>query len=117
MSSSFPELGDGLEAIGAAASYRFDAEQFGRAVSFGTPVEVQAGDVIFEAGDDDPDLILIESAIIDIIRTATPDAPEQFFIRSGPGQFVGEVNLLTGQTRILSARVVDSVFNDPAATE
>jgi len=108
MSSSFPELGDGLEAIGAAASYRFDAEQFGRAVSFGTPVEVQAGDVIFEAGDDDPDLILIESAIIDIIRTATPDAPEQFFIRSGPGQFVGEVNLLTGQTRILSARVVEA---------
>src|ERR1700710_836814 len=97
--SSFPELGDGLEAIGAAASYRFDAEQFERATSFGTAEEVAPGQVVFAVGDDDADLILIESGSVDVIRTATDDAPEEFFIRSGPGQFVGELNLLTGQTR------------------
>ena len=107
LASSFPELGDGLEAIGVVASYRFDAEQFERATSFGRPEQVEAGQVMFEAGDEDSDLILIESATIDVIRTATDDAPEEFFIRSGPGQFVGEVNLLTGQTRILSARVIE----------
>jgi thioredoxin reductase (NADPH) len=108
MTSSFPELGDGPEAIGAAASYTFDAEQFARAASFGTPQEVSAGELVFEAGDENGDLILVDTATIEVVRTATPDAPEETFLRSGPGQFVGELNLLTGQTRIVSARVVEA---------
>jgi thioredoxin reductase (NADPH) len=108
MASSFPELGDGLEAIGAAASYTFDAEQFARAASFGTPQQVRAGEVVFDAGDENGDLILLETATIEVVRTATPDAPEEIFLHNGPGQFVGELNLLTGQTRIVSARVVEA---------
>jgi len=108
MASSFPELGDQLETIGAAASYRFDVEQFARAAAFGTAHQVSAGQLVFEAGDDDCDLILVDTGAVEVIRTVTADAPEEFFLRSGPGQFVGELNLLTGQTRILSARVVEA---------
>jgi thioredoxin reductase (NADPH) len=108
MESSFPELGDGPEAIGAAASYTFDAEQFARAASFGKPQQVRAGELVFEAGDANGDLILLATATIEVLRTATPDAPEETFLHTGPGQFVGELNLLTGQTRIVSARVVEA---------
>ena len=105
MESTFPEVGDGREALQTAAFYRFDAEQFARAVTYGTAHPVEAGHVLFEVGDDDADLILVESGSVEEFQGDTHDAPEEIFVASGPGQFVGEMNVLTGQTRILSARV------------
>jgi thioredoxin reductase (NADPH) len=107
MVTAFPEIGERDEDLGAAASYTFDDEQFARAISYGVPDEVTAGEFVFAAGDEDTDLILIDSAVVEVVRTATADAPEEFFLRSGPHQFVGELNVLTGQVRILSARVVE----------
>ena len=106
--SSFPEIGEQLEELGAAASYHLDEEQFARAISYGTAQNVTAGEFVFTVGDEDSDLILIETGLVEVVRTATEDAPEEFFLRSGPGHFLGELNLLTGQTRILSARVAES---------
>jgi thioredoxin reductase (NADPH) len=62
MASPFFELGDRLEEIDAAASYRFDSEQFARAASFGTPQEVAAGQFVFEAGDADSTIWASRSA-------------------------------------------------------
>ena len=73
--------------------------------SFGEPVEVVAGDTLFRAGDRSYDLVLIDSGTIDIVREATRDAPELIVAQHGPGRFVGELNLLTGQTVFLTARV------------
>ena len=99
MASSFPEIGDRPEVLGATASYHFDDEQFARAVAYGQSCEVAAGELLFEVGDEDTDLILVGTATIDLMRGA------ELVMRCGPGQFVGELNLLTGQTRIVSARV------------
>jgi thioredoxin reductase (NADPH) len=104
VSPYFPELGARLD---ATATYHFDEEQFARAAAYGRAIEVAAGDVLFESGDVDADLILVGTATIDVFRAAGPDLPEELLLRSGPGQFVGEMTLLTGQTRILSARVAE----------
>ena len=108
MESSFPEIGDRPEELDAVASHVLDAEQFARAASYGTPQQVAAGEFVFQAGDDDADLILVETARLEVLLTATEDSPEEVFLRSGPGQFVGELNLLTGQTRLLSGRVAEA---------
>ncbi len=42
-----------------------------------------------------------------MVRAATRDAPEASLVRHGPGAFVGELSLLTGQTTYLTARVVE----------
>jgi thioredoxin reductase (NADPH) len=105
MDSSFPELGETSDEIEAVASYRLDDEQFARAAAYGSPQKVAAGDYVFRAGDDDEDLILVGTALLEVVLAATADGPEEVMLRSGPGQFVGELNLLTGQTRVLSARV------------
>jgi thioredoxin reductase (NADPH) len=105
MDSSFPELGDGPEALGAVASYRLDGDQFARAAAYGTAHEVVAGEFLFAEGDHDVDLILVATATVEVLMPATPDAGEEVILRSGPGQIMGELNLLTGQTRIVSGRV------------
>jgi thioredoxin reductase (NADPH) len=100
--SSFPELGSRPD---ESATYHFDDEQFARATAYGQPVEVAAGDLLFEAGDENADLILVATATVDLFRAAGPELPEELLLRAGPHQFVGEMTLLTGQTRIISARV------------
>jgi thioredoxin reductase (NADPH) len=104
VSPYFPELGAQLD---ATASYHFDDEQFARATAYGTPAEVTAGEVLFEAGDEDADLILVGTATVDIFRSSDAELGEERLLRSGPGQFIGEMNLLTGQTRLLTARVTE----------
>jgi thioredoxin reductase (NADPH) len=46
--------------------------------------------------------------VIELVRPATADAPEAVVIRHGPGRFVGELNLLTGQAAFLNARVAEA---------
>jgi thioredoxin reductase (NADPH) len=105
MESAFPEIGDRPEALHAASAYRMDPEQFARAIRFGTPQHVAAGEMLFEVGDTDADLILVETATVEVLDVASAASPEEVFLRAGPGQFVGELNMLTGQTRIASARI------------
>jgi thioredoxin reductase (NADPH) len=77
MDSAFPELGDRPEDLGAAASYRLDDDQFARAASYGVAHEVAAGEFLFQEGDEDTDLILLQTATVEALLTATADAPEQ----------------------------------------
>ncbi|MEV4348406.1 FAD-dependent oxidoreductase [Actinoplanes sp. NPDC049596] len=102
MVTPFPELGDQFEELAAAAWVALDEEQFARAIAYGHPQPVRAGDVLFDVGDDDGDLILIESGSADVLRN-THD--RESILHAGPRQFVGELNLLTGQNRILTAHV------------
>lgn len=67
--------------------------------------QVAAGDVLFTAGDPTYDFMLIESGDVEIIRAATPDAPEEVVAQHGPGRFLGELNMLTGQAVYLTARM------------
>ncbi|GAA2616601.1 FAD-dependent oxidoreductase [Paractinoplanes durhamensis] len=103
--SAFPELGEQENELFASAFYEFGPAQFARASSYGSPQEVRAGDVLFDVGDEDCDLILVGTATVEIVRIPVSTSEEELFLTAGPGQFVGEMNLLTGQTRLLAGRV------------
>lgn len=83
-------------------------EQLGRLRAYGDAVDLEVGDTLFETGDPSYDLIVIEDGAIELTRDATPGAPEASVIRFGPGAFVGELGLLTGQTTFLTARMVEA---------
>ncbi|MCY1140939.1 FAD-dependent oxidoreductase [Actinoplanes sp. Pm04-4] len=103
--SAFPELGDHPEDLARAAFPTLDAAQFARAAAYGRPEEIVEGRLVFDVGDDDADMLLVESGEIEV---GLGDATDGAALRAQAGQFVGEMNLLTGQARILSARVVTS---------
>ncbi|MDO9396387.1 MAG: FAD-dependent oxidoreductase [Herbiconiux sp.] len=96
-----------LPALIAAAHPSLTAEQRRRLASYGTARAVQTGDVVFAAGDRLPDLVLIESGAIDFVRAASPHAPEELLYRFEADDFVGELNLLTGERVFFDARVVE----------
>jgi thioredoxin reductase (NADPH) len=82
-----------------------DEDQFRRLAAYGVVHEVGAGDQLYATGDTSYDLILLEDASVDIVRDATSTEPEHVVVRRGPGDFLGELNLLTGQAVYLTARV------------
>ena len=72
---------------------------------FGHREEVAPGDVLFRTGDVVQDFLLLETAEVDVFREATATRSEALVVRHGPGRFLGELNLLTGQRTFLTARV------------
>nr|WP_308128973.1 FAD-dependent oxidoreductase [Actinoplanes polyasparticus] len=105
VTSSFPELGDRLEDLAKSAFPTLDEVQFARAAAYGRPEPIVEGQVVFDVGDDDADMLLVESGEIEVALGDVHDGPA---LAAKPRQFVGELNLLTGQSRILSARAVAS---------
>jgi thioredoxin reductase (NADPH) len=81
--------------------------QLARLRGYGTADELEAGEAAFAAGDPTYDLIVIEQGAIEVVRAATLNAPEASVVTFGPGAFVGELGLLTGQYTYLTARVVE----------
>ncbi|WP_426321656.1 FAD-dependent oxidoreductase [Microbacterium sp. E-13] len=79
-------------------------EQWNRLVAFGEPSDVAAGEYLFQAGDRDYDLILVETGEIELVRVAFGWVGETRIGTMGPRSFVGELGLLNGQGAFLSAR-------------
>jgi len=71
-------------------------------------VDVTPGQVLYGAGATDYDFIVVESGAVDIVRTATPGVPEELVVTHGPGRFLGELNMITGQAAYLTARVSEA---------
>ena len=71
--------------------------------AFGTEQAVAAGESLFEAGEASYDLFVVLEGEVEIVRFDSPDAV--VIVEYGPGGFVGELNLLTGQRRTLTCRV------------
>ncbi|MET7394972.1 FAD-dependent oxidoreductase [Dactylosporangium sp. NPDC005572] len=82
------------------------AEQAGRLAGYGVEEHASAGRILYATGDDTYNLFLLGTATVDIVRDATAAEPERVIFRGGPGDFLGELNLLTGQHVYLTARVV-----------
>ena len=80
-------------------------EQIARIRRFGSRRRTARGDILFQPGKMGQDLVVVESGAVDIERPATPDAPVSLLATYGPGAFLGELNLLTGQDTYLTARV------------
>src|SRR6478735_2712036 len=85
-----------------------DDGQFRRLAAYGVPHDVTEGDELYATGDASYDLILLESASVDIVRDATASEAEHVVMQRCPGDFLGELSLLTGQAVYLTARVTES---------
>lgn len=77
-----------------------DAGQFRRLAVYGTAETVVAGEDLFAAGDDSYDFFLLGTASVDIVLDSV------VIYQGVPGDFLGELSLLTGQNVYLTARVV-----------
>jgi thioredoxin reductase (NADPH) len=85
------------------ASPPLDAEVLQQLAEFGDERAVEVGDVLFRAGDDSSDFLVILEGAVDIIR---PDVEGETLITTHvAGRFLGELNMLTGQRLSLTARV------------
>jgi thioredoxin reductase (NADPH) len=70
---------------------------------FGSERAVAADEFLFQSGEATYDLFVVLEGEAQVVR---PGESEDFVVASfGPGGFVGELTLLTGQRRFLSARV------------
>ncbi|MBM2619722.1 FAD-dependent oxidoreductase [Actinoplanes sp. LDG1-06] len=81
-------------------------EQFRRLAGYGETEQVEAGQLLYTSGDEAYDFFLLGTATVDIVRDATVLEAERLIYRGRPGDFLGELNLLTGQHVYLTARVV-----------
>jgi thioredoxin reductase (NADPH) len=102
------ETGASPSSGSAPAVPQLSAAQFDRMAGYGMAQPVRLGDIVFQPGDVDYDLILVESGWIEIVSPATGEEPESVVARYGPGGFLGELNFLTGQTAYLMARVIEA---------
>ena len=87
----------------AVASPKLSASELADMASFGTERPVTVGELLFEAGEASYDLFVILEGEVEIVRSEGTD--EVIVFGFGPANFVGELTLLTGQRRFLSARV------------
>ena len=79
------------------------ASELSEMAAFGTHVPTIVGQLLFEAGEASYDLFVVLEGEAEAVRVDDPDAP--IIAAYGPGGFVGELNLLTGQRRSVSCRV------------
>ncbi|GGK89217.1 thioredoxin reductase [Sphaerisporangium melleum] len=93
---------------GARRGPVLDEEQFRRLAGYGEAEYAEAGRDLFTSGDDSYDFFLLQTATVNIVRDATAIEPERLIYQGGPGDFLGELNLLTGQHVYLTARVVSA---------
>src|ERR1700685_2966916 len=79
---------------------RLSAVEFAVLKSLATPHDYADGDIIFRAGQADIDLFVVESGLIDILN---PTNDNQVIATHEPGQFSGDIDLLTGRPVIVTA--------------
>jgi thioredoxin reductase (NADPH) len=71
--------------------------------TFGAERATRVGDLLFGAGDASYDLFVVLEGEVQVVRPSGAD--EVLVAEFGPGNFVGELTLLTGQRRFLTGRV------------
>jgi thioredoxin reductase (NADPH) len=96
---STPNLGS--DDTGATRPVLTEA-QAARLRTWANPESVTAGQTILAPGTQNPAFIYIESGTAEL-RAQAPHAPPRVLARLGAGDFIGELNLLTGQRIYLQA--------------
>src|SRR5260370_22496725 len=92
-------------AADAGAFPTLDDSELAILEALGTRRSVAVGEYLYREGDATYDFDVILSGAAEIVVRS--DGEERIVARHGPGQFLGELNLLTGQRVYLSARVVE----------
>jgi len=99
-----------------AASVTLSAAELHELAPFGTERAVDVGEVLYRAGDEGYDFVVILDGEVEIVRHERGGDVQ--LARHGAGRFLGELNLLTGQRAYLTARVTQagrilSIGHDP----
>jgi thioredoxin reductase (NADPH) len=79
-----------------------DDGQLARLRRYGATRRVTAGEILYSPADDSCDLLVVLSGEVVVSNDAFGRSVE--LARHGPGQFAGELNMLTGQRPFLTAR-------------
>jgi len=77
-------------------------EQVGRIAAHGRVRPFRSGEVLVEAGDVTVPFFVVKAGQIEIIRPS--DSGETLIVVHGPGQFTGEVSMLSGRRALVRAR-------------
>ena len=85
------------------SSPELSASELAEITPFGVELPVAAGQLLFEAGEASYDLFVVLEGAVEVVRSNGAD--EAVVAAFGPGNFVGELTLLTGQRRFLTGRV------------
>ncbi len=86
-----------------SAAPTLDARALAELAPFGEERVVEVGDILFRAGDESYDFLVVLEGAVDIIR---PDLEGETLITTHlAGRFLGELNMVTGQRLYLTARV------------
>jgi thioredoxin reductase (NADPH) len=70
-----------------------------------TETVLDPGSLVASAGDLDFDFILVEAGDLEVVRLPAYGLPEQVIAVFTPGSFLGELDMLTGQAALFSARM------------
>src|ERR1051326_7364577 len=80
--------------------------QVARIAPHGRRRQVQPGEVLVEAGDHVVPFFVVMEGKIEIVLPSS--AAEKLIVTHGPGQFTGEVNMLSGRRALARARAVEA---------
>jgi thioredoxin reductase (NADPH) len=78
-------------------------EQVARVAAHGTVRRVERGEVLVEVADHNVPFFVVKSGQIEIVRPT--GSAETLVTVHGPGQFTGEVNMISGRRSLIRARV------------
>ena len=78
---------------------RLTAEDLALLKPLATPCTYEDGQTVFRAGSADLDLFVVESGAIEILN---PSNENRHVVTHGPGQFAGDIDLLTRRPVIVS---------------
>jgi thioredoxin reductase (NADPH) len=87
----------------SVAAPLLSASELADMATFGAERTTRAGDLLFQAGEASYDLFVVLEGEVQVVRPGGAD--EIVVAEFGPGSFIGELTLLTGQRRFLTARV------------
>src|SRR4051812_2426145 len=80
--------------------------QIARIEEHGSPRPIRSGEVLVEAGDHEVPFYVVKEGRLNVVRPG--EATETLVATHGPGQFTGEVNMLSGRRALLRTRVAES---------
>jgi thioredoxin reductase (NADPH) len=83
---------------------RLNAAQIGRISSVGERRRVRAGEVLFELGEQHTRFFVVIDGTIEFVRPV--DGREEQVTTVGPGEFTGEINMLSARRALVRARAV-----------
>src|SRR5712671_487159 len=81
-------------------------EQIARIAPHGRVRAIRAGEVLVEAGDKVVPFFVVTAGQIEVVRPS--DKIETIIVVHMPGQFTGEVNMISGRRALFQARVRES---------